>query len=109
MYEVEDIKEIFKFRKELGSGSFGTVHKGLYIKTKTPVAIKIINKKKLDEKNSKILQKLLAEELKLLTILEHPHIVRTISTCEDDLNFYVAFELMSKGNLAEVLRAIKEK
>ena len=55
MYEVDDIREIFKFRKELGSGSFGTVHKGVYIKTNTPVAIKIINKKKLDEKNSKIL------------------------------------------------------
>ena len=47
--------------------------------------------------------------MRLLTILEHPHIVRALSLCEDDLEYYVAFELMPSGNLAEVLRAIKDK
>ena len=52
---------------------------------------------------------LLREELRLLTILEHPHIVRALALCEDEQEYYVAFELMPSGNLAEVLRAIRDK
>ena len=49
------------------------------------------------------------EELRLLTLLEHPHIVRTLSLCEDEEKYYISFELLKSGNLAEVLRKIKEK
>ena len=47
--------------------------------------------------------------MQLLTELEHPHIVRALGLCEDDECLYVAFELMSSGNLAEVLAKIREK
>ena len=56
-----------------------------------------------------MLEKLLTEEIRLLTLLEHPHIVRTMGLMEDEENIYVALELMTNGNLAEVLRKIKEK
>ena len=42
-------------------------------------------------------------------MLEHPHIVRVLQCCFDDEEYYVAFELMKSGNLAEVLRAIRDK
>ena len=45
----------------------------------------------------------------MLTLLEHPHIVRTLSLCEDEEKYYISFELLKSGNLAEVLRKIKEK
>jgi len=50
MHEVDDIKSIYKFRKVLGSGSFGTVYAGRYLPTGTPVAIKTISKVKLKQK-----------------------------------------------------------
>lgn len=73
------------------------------------MAIKTINKDKIREKNNDYLQVLLESEMKLLTILEHPHIVRALGLCEDQEQYYVAFELISNGNLAEVLRAIRDK
>ena len=50
MQEVDDITELYKFKKKLGSGSFGTVYKGTFLKTGTPVAIKTISKKQIKEK-----------------------------------------------------------
>ena len=47
--------------------------------------------------------------MRLLTVLEHPHIVRALGLCEDEESVYVSFELMSSGNLAEVLAKIKKK
>jgi len=61
------------------------------------------------KKNSAVLEELLREELRLLTILEHPHIVRALGICEDENDIYVAMELMPSGNLAEMLQKIKEK
>ena len=57
---------------------------------------------------SPILDELLTEELRLLTILEHPHIVRALGLCEDEETVYVAFELMKKGTLTEIMRKIKQ-
>ena len=108
METVSDIKDVYSFKKKLGSGSFGTVYSGRLLKTNTPIAIKTISRKKLLEKN-KILDELLTEELRLLTILEHPHIVRALGLCEDEETVYVAFELMKRGTLTEILKKIREK
>ena len=80
------------------------------MKTKTPVAIKTIDKSVISlKKNGELLEQLLAEELRLLTLLEHPHIVRSLGLCDDEKQYYMIFELLPSGNLAEVLQKIKEK
>ena len=63
LHSVEDIGQLFKFRKRLGSGSFGTVYKGVYKMTETQVAIKTINKEKIRAKNNEYLEILLLQEM----------------------------------------------
>ena len=74
------------------------------------MAIKIICKKNLKEKpNWYLLEQLLTEEMRLLTLIEHPHIVRTLGLAATEESIYVAFELISSGNLLEFLKQIKQK
>ena len=42
--KVNDIHEHYKFEEKLGQGQFGTVYKGVFLKTNTQCAIKIIEK-----------------------------------------------------------------
>ena len=51
---------------------------------------------------------MLSQEIELLTLLEHPHLVRALGLCEDEETIYVAFELLTSGNLAEVLKKIRD-
>ena len=91
LQEVDDIRDLYQFKKILGSGSFGTVYSGTLKKTGTPVAIKTISKSQLKKRaNWNLLKQLLDEELRLLTLLEHPHIVRTLSLCEDEEKYYIS-------------------
>ena len=50
--EVEDIRDLYQFKRILGSGSFGTVYSGTYKPTGTPVAIKTISKTQLKKRNN---------------------------------------------------------
>ena len=41
---VDDIEEVYSFKKKLGAGSYGTVWSGRFLKMGTRVAIKVICK-----------------------------------------------------------------
>ena len=70
----------------LGSGSFGTVYRGIDRQTNTEVAIKIIPKAKLREEYE---QKALQKELEILKICENPYSTRLIDTFDDQNYIYI--------------------
>lgn len=43
----------------------------------------------------------MADELKVLELLDHPHITRVFQLYEDEKHYYVVMELVSGGNLLE--------
>jgi hypothetical protein len=49
-------------------------------------------------------KKLLAQEIEVCQMIEHPCIVHIIEILEDDLNFYIVMEMLSE-ELAKRLRA----
>ena len=82
----------YVFGEALGSGSFGTVRKGVHKKSGQTRAIKIL--KIEDHDVSK-----LTREVTILTQLSHPNIMQVYESYEDTKNFYIVSELCSGGEL----------
>ena len=86
----------YLIKNNLGEGTFGKVKLGIYLKSGEKVAIKIISKKKLKEKNDQIHLK---REIDLLQKLNHINIISVYEIFENIDNYYIVMEYCSKGEL----------
>lgn len=78
----EDIRTELKFGDCLGQGSFAKVYEGFDKRLKIPVAIKVIDKRKI--KDNEVKKKaLIEEELSICSKMVHPNIVKFIRLVED--------------------------
>ena len=93
---VEDFSSHYTLHKQLGRGSFGTVHAGLHVRSQMPCAIKIIAKARIRSARDREQNK---NEFEILEEISHPHIVRVFELMEDQSNYYVVMELMQGGDL----------
>lgn len=93
------IHEDFEFIKILGHGQYGTVREA--IKSSQPsrhFAIKSIAKKKISKHRL-----LLKRELQILSVVDHPNIIRLYETYEDELYLHLVMELCTGGDVWERL------
>ena len=91
--------------KVLGSGAFGKVFLTHNLHNKNhKVAIKVMNKKKLWEHLDAI-----KEEVKILTKLDHPCIVKYYETYDDNKFIYLIMEYISGGELFEKITSQKNQ
>lgn len=81
--------------RELGSGAFSVVKLGVNKKTGENVAVKIVSKKKLSDEDLAALH----TEIKILTRLNHPHIIKLFEVFEEGAEFYIVTELVQGGEL----------
>ena len=93
---TEHSLENYNFIKTIGEGTFGKVKLALHKPTREPVAIKILEKRKI--KNKKDLERI-EKEIKYMKILNHPNIVKIYEIIEDENNFYISMEYVSGGEL----------
>eukprot|EP01033_Poteriospumella_lacustris_P009835 gene9836-7040_t len=80
---------------EVGKGGYGVVHKALCRPVNSNVAIKLLDRKKMDKKHEDGLR----HEVKIMMDLSHPHIVKAHDLFEEPDNFYVVMELITGGEL----------
>ena len=83
-------------KNTIGSGNFGKVKAGIYIPTGEKVAIKIIEKSKIKEKDDLIR---LERELEMLSKFEHPNIIMVSEIFENENNYYIVMDYCEGGEL----------
>lgn len=96
------LRENWDTRTTLGSGNFSEVRLGVHVQRGEKRAVKIIDKKKFYQFQTKRESHLsLASEAELLTSLNHPGIVRFYEWFQTDVHLYVVMELMQGGDLLQ--------
>ena len=104
----KDIRNFYKFKDFLGEGHFGSVRTAFKRREYSPhklFAVKSISLKKLSEEAYNNLIK----EVKIISCLEHPHIVKFYETYHDDIYFHIVTELCRGNNLYMRTKKLKGK
>lgn len=91
----------YRLKKELGCGAFGSVKLGEHRLSKVPCAIKIVKKSKLA--TAEVYQELMKNELEVLEETNHPFITRVFELMEDKRSYYIIMELITGGNLLDMI------
>ncbi|KAJ8380810.1 hypothetical protein SKAU_G00015880 [Synaphobranchus kaupii] len=85
----------YKIRGEIGSGNFSHVKLGIHALTRDKVAIKILDKTKLDQKT----QRLLSREISSMERLHHPNVIRLYEVVETMSRLHLVMEYAGGGEL----------
>lgn len=101
MSQLKQNYKITNDTKVLGAGSFGKVFLSHNISDPNfQVAIKVLNKAKLKDNIAAI-----KEEVRILTKLDHPNIVKYYETYDDIKYMYLVMEFCSGGELFDKIAA----
>ncbi|KAJ3131874.1 SIK kinase 3 [Geranomyces variabilis] len=98
----------YDLEKNVGEGNFAKVRLATHTLTGEKVAVKIIDKSKLDKTTSKKLFR----EVRIMKLLSHPHIVRLYEVIDTPKELYLIMEYASGGEIFDYLVAhgrMKEK
>ena len=98
-----NLLDIYEVKEKLGNGKFGLVKLGINKQTKEKVAIKIMNKKKMDTSDIELMR----TEIEILKICQHPNIIRLYDIFENIDYIYIIMEYCQGGDLFSYLEKRK--
>uniref|UniRef100_A0A0A9Y3Q2 non-specific serine/threonine protein kinase n=1 Tax=Lygus hesperus TaxID=30085 RepID=A0A0A9Y3Q2_LYGHE len=100
-YPVERLVRVgyYELEQTIGKGNFAVVKLATHVVTNSKVAIKIIDKTKLDEDNLKKIFR----EIQILTKLRHPHIIRLYQVMETEKTIYLVTEYACGGEIFDFM------
>ena len=86
----------YLIKKTLGQGTFGKVKLGVYLPNKEKVAIKILEKNRIIEKDDEIRVK---REFDMLALFNHPNVILVAEIFESSDSYYSVMEYCQGGEL----------
>ena len=98
--KYSNLNDVFEIKETLGSGSFSLVKLGINKITKEKVAVKIMNKEKM---NTTRLESARAE-IEIMKICQHPNIIHFIDSNETEDKIYIFMEFCEGGTLYNFLK-----
>ncbi len=96
------IADRFQVSELIGQGSMGEVYRGLDTQTDEPVAIKFL-RPEIVVSDPELVRRF-AREGEALRKLNHPNIVKVLTTIEEGSRHYIIMEYVGGGTLRELLR-----
>lgn len=87
--------ERYQIKEKVGEGAFSVVYRALDTQTKRSVAVKVIKKYQLDEKQRRNVMK----EVGIMQQLSHPNVVTLVDFIENDEYYYIVQELVAGGEI----------
>jgi len=90
-----DLTDIYEVKEKLGNGKFGLVRLGIHKQTGRKVAIKIMNKKDMNNQDLELVK----TEIEILKICQHPNIIQLYDVFENLEFIYIIMEHCSGGDL----------
>ena len=96
--------DYYEMIDDLGQGHFGVVKLGVIIKTKQKIAIKVLNKKKMKDRELEQAQR----EIDILKKCKHPNIVSFIDHFENSEYIFIVMEYLMYGTVFDYLKAQKK-
>ena len=96
----KNIIEDYIIKETLGKGTFSVVKLGEHMETKQKVAIKILDKEKIKTKEDLAR---IQREIKILSMLEHPNIIKTYKISETPKKYYIIMEYCEGGELFDYI------
>lgn len=86
----------YKLGQTLGVGTFGKVKIATHATTEQKVAIKIINKRKMEQMN---MHEKIRREINILQYLKHPHVIRLYELIDTPSDIFMVMEYVPQGEL----------
>ena len=97
------IEEFYLIKDRIGSGKFSDVYSAVELQTSFQWAVKIIEKKRLNDSEKEMLR----SEVAIMKLLNHPNVVEMKEVFEDKNKMYVVMELVEGGELFDRIRSKK--
>ena len=82
-------------RKFIGEGSFGKVYKGINVKTKEDIAVKVLDIRHFSQKDLQSLK----NEIEVMKLLTSPNVVRLLDCISNAKETYLFMEFCEGGDL----------
>lgn len=86
--------------RTLGKGTFGKVKEAVHTFTNEKVAVKVLNKNRIEDDEDR---ERLLREMEILRRVRHPNIIQLYEIMETTENIYLAVEYAEKGELFRLI------